>query len=1308
MNHICFSYSRQPISNRLRAIRLSILIVVSIGLTGGAAMAQTARVTTSTSAESAFAVLNRQILPPASGTTPRRRLAEVRAAARRAGLTQQGGTLTGVGEADGQQFGGSVDISADGNTAVVGAEGADSTTFVPGAAWIFTRSNGVWSAGPKLTEPDKVDGKSVVSADFGLGVAISGDGNTVFVADPDGETRDANGTGMVWVFTRSGSSWTPGATPLEPNAGTDNGFGEFGTYMAISTDGTTAVMSGQEGTDVFWVFTKSGSDWAQQGSALSDPSWATDEDHIWDLALSTDGSTALVGTPIAGDNGNPSATGSAWVFSRTGTTWSEQGPSLMPNNQSGSAWFGGSVSLSGDGNTALIGGPEDKVGGVMTGAAWIFTRSKGKWTQAATLHAKEATTEAFGAYVGISSDGTEAIIAAGNSATRLSEAIQFKKSGSDWAEQGSPVSPKGETADLGLSSMALAKSGSTVILADDAENSSQGAAWVFVVGGITVNVDGDEPDFSSALAQGECDTDAAKPGDQCTLRAAIDLLNATPATAQTVDFNIPGSGVPVITLKSALPAIKATGSTLDATTQSGGWVRLVGSSVKAANTNGLSLMGGGATVRGFVIGGFTGSGIAITGKPGGNTIQGNRIGTNAAGTEGDANGIGVSVTLSPGNTIGGTTASEGNLISGNLTTINNGSADGGIGVLLNGNSAQNNLIEGNDIGTKVNGKGSLPNDLVGVEVLGAGNNVVGGQTTTPGVAPGNVIAGGTQKVRLASGILIGGGKSDASGNRVAGNRVGIDADGTLLPQTVAGVMIAGKATNDTVGGASAGDRNIVTGAIVEDIDVESTEASNISILNNWVGTNAKGTTSLAGPEPTGGGIRAAGATGITIGSAAAGNVVVTPGSDAFGIDTDPHAIAICGCYPGGDENRNGKSLDTIAGNRVGHLPLSAGDQKDPSTILGPPALFGIADVGGSGDTIGPGNMVDWTSLALSLVNTSSTRIIGNAFGVTAGGAPAEPNGNGIALVGTTDTVVGGKSRADVNVVSNFGDGGIWIVGSTGNDEQTLKAQGLSPQRNTGAIITHNGISSDAFADAATPPRGEVLQFIDKDDKGVGIIVSAGAEKTTIGGTGSAGGNVIGLNKNDGILVQGSSFDADPTGTVIEGNNIGVGSNGTTPLQNGKLGVSIGVSDVQVGGTAAGAGNLIANNISGVAVGPGTSHVAILSNSMWSNIFGIVETKPPVPAPKITSVKVAQSGSMTVTNEVKEQGGIPETIQVFSTPKCSDDEGKTLLASQTVTPTGSGIKAVSITAKGATKGTAIVSTVTQDGFTSEFSSCVEAS
>ncbi len=142
--------------------------------------------------------------------------------------TQQGPKLTG-GEEDNSEFGVLVALSADGNTALVGGWNDDGRK---GAAWVFTRSGGVWSQqGPKLT----AGGESESGAGFGTSVALSADGNTALIGAPGDEFRK----GAAWIFTRSGSTWTQQGGKLTGAGATKNPW--FGYTVALSGDGNTAL-----------------------------------------------------------------------------------------------------------------------------------------------------------------------------------------------------------------------------------------------------------------------------------------------------------------------------------------------------------------------------------------------------------------------------------------------------------------------------------------------------------------------------------------------------------------------------------------------------------------------------------------------------------------------------------------------------------------------------------------------------------------------------------------------------------------------------------------------------------------------------------------------------------------------------------------------------------------------------------------------------------------------------------------------------------------------------------------------------------
>ncbi len=395
-------------------------------------------------------------------------------------FVQQGSKLTGGGESGAGLFGISAALSSDGNTALIGAARDNSNV---GAAWVFTRSGATWiQQGAKLT-----GGGETGAAQFGTGAALSGDGNTALIGGPG----DNGGIGAVWVFTRSGATWTQQGAKLSPSD--ESGGALFGAAIALSGDGDTALIGGwndhNAGLGAAWVFTRSGATFTQLGSKLtpSDEVGGRVEFGV-SVALSGDGSTALIGGP--GDtpsviNGFP-GNGAAWVFTRSGSTFTQQGAKLTGGGETPDAGFGDSVALPSDGNTALIGGPFDgPPGHAGVGAAWVFTRSGSTWTQqgAKLTGSDESGAGGFGYSAALSSDGNTALISAPNDNGGIGAAWLFSRSSTSFTQQGAKLTGSGETgaAQFG-ESVAMPAVGNTALIGGSGDNSNIGAAWAFTPG----------------------------------------------------------------------------------------------------------------------------------------------------------------------------------------------------------------------------------------------------------------------------------------------------------------------------------------------------------------------------------------------------------------------------------------------------------------------------------------------------------------------------------------------------------------------------------------------------------------------------------------------------------------------------------------------------------------------------------------------------------------------------------------------------------------------------------------------------------
>lgn len=373
--------------------------------------------------------------------------------------TQQGNKLTGSGNVGPSQQGYSVAASADGNTGLVGAPSDNSGV---GAAWVFVRTGTGWTQqGSKL-----VGSGAVGTASQGSSVALSADGNTALIGGP----YDNSHVGAAWVFTRSGSSWTQQGDKLVGNAAVGNAW--QATSVALSADGNTALLGGPEdssGVGAVWVFTRSGSTWTQQGNKLTGTGYLFRSDQGATVALSSDGNTALIGG--FGDSTN---VGAVWVFARSGTTWTQQGSKLVGSGAAGKSQQGTSVALSADGNTALVGGSYDNSG---AGAVWVFTRSGASWAQQGSkLVGTEAEPNAAqGNSVALTADGNTGIVG-----SKSDGAWVFTRSGSAWVQSGSALVATGAigTAIRGFS-VSISADGTTALTGGPGDSSYTGATWVF-------------------------------------------------------------------------------------------------------------------------------------------------------------------------------------------------------------------------------------------------------------------------------------------------------------------------------------------------------------------------------------------------------------------------------------------------------------------------------------------------------------------------------------------------------------------------------------------------------------------------------------------------------------------------------------------------------------------------------------------------------------------------------------------------------------------------------------------------------------
>jgi len=273
-------------------------------------------------------------------------------------------------------FGLSVAISGD--TAVVGAEGNDDAGSRSGSAYVYKENGAAWTEEAKLTASD-------AAADdlFGVSIAISGDTAVV------GASGEGSSTGAAYVYTRSGTTWTEEQKLTASDGGL---FDEFGVSVSVSGDTVVVGAASQNSvTGAAYVYTRSGTTWTEEQKLTASDGATSDN---FGFSVSVSGDKAVIGA--FGDDG---LTGSAYVYTRSGTTWTEE-QKLTASDGAADDFFGLSVSVSGD--TAIAGAFGDES---FTGSAYVYRENAGTWTEEQKLTASDGAAEdLLGISVSVSGD----------------------------------------------------------------------------------------------------------------------------------------------------------------------------------------------------------------------------------------------------------------------------------------------------------------------------------------------------------------------------------------------------------------------------------------------------------------------------------------------------------------------------------------------------------------------------------------------------------------------------------------------------------------------------------------------------------------------------------------------------------------------------------------------------------------------------------------------------------------------------------------------------------------------------------------
>ena len=442
----------------------------------------------------------------------------------------------------------------------------------------------------------------------------------------------------------------------------------------------------------------------------------------------------------------------------------------------------------------------------------------------------------------------------------------------------------------------------------------------------------------------------------------------------------------------------------------------------------LNTIGGTTVAARNIISGNTNQGVAMSGTgTSNNSVVGNYLGLNAAGTAALPNAYG-GVQIFGGatnNSIGGTVAGAGNVISGNSAQ----------GVAITNTGSSGNVISGNRIGTNPAGTAAIPNAYSGVGIFtGASGNIVGGSVA----GAGNQISGNSNQ-----GIYIG--DSGTNANVVAGNYIGLNAAGTgALANGYAGVEIGGQAQNNVIGGTTAGSRNVISGNLFQGVVMSASGTTGNRVQGNYIGTNAAGAAAVA--NTSSGVTLAGGANNNFIGGSVPGAGNVISGNSDGGVTLAS----------------SGTTANTIAGNLIGLN--AAGTAALPNASAGIQA-FNSAHHNTIGGTAGGRNFIagnNGAGLTLSGGGTNGNVVAGNSIGTNPAGIAIANANEGIALFadgtgGPQGTIIGGTAPGTANLISGNATAGVAIY-NNGTINNSISGN---------SIFGNGGLGIDIWGDGVT-------------------------------------------------------------------------------------------------------------------------------------------------------------------------------------------------------------------------------------------------
>lgn len=657
-----------------------------------------------------------------------------------------------------------------------------------------------------------------------------------------------------------------------------------------------------------------------------------------------------------------------------------------------------------------------------------------------------------------------------------------------------------------------------------------------------------------------------------TLRQAM-LDTISSAGPDTINFNIAGSPPFVVAIQTGLPVVPSDTS-IFADTQPGyaltnPVVRIVPGAENGKTQDVFRLANLNVHVRGFHITGFTNnSAFGINGN--GNKVAANLLVNNL-------NGVWISG--GDNNLIGGYVVADRNIISSNRD----------IGVRIDGFGVPTgNTVAGNFIGTDRTGSNAWPNRLQGISAYDAPGTIICGTSTAIQVISGNPNGG------------VGMGGTNATGSRIYGNFIGVDASGMKALSNYYGVVLD-NAVGVTLGGnPTQGFVNVISGNDYYGVVLRGTNAWGNVIMGNLIGVGTNGLTPV--PNRYTGVVAGEGAYSNRIGGTNLVTANVIGGNGGTGISLSDPAT-----------RDNTVSFNYLGMSRT-FAVISNGS-------------YGIEVLNAPSNTIGSGNFIGnhpGPGIRIGGTNAVGNRVWGNLVGLDQVLAP-HPNAGGIDVVDAPGTVVGSASSPNY-IGWNTGDG-ISIRGLASNAVVQGNWVGVDPLSGLNALTNAGrgiyvegaravigGTNQGNFVAGSTsggiyltlPASHPVIQgnLIGPSPLGSVVLGNAGigvrveAPGAVIGGPTATARNVISGNGSHGLYIGPAG-----TGAVIVGNYVGVLADGLALASNGWDGIRVEAPGALIGGTNPAMRNVVAGNLGGVVILPTGTNAVIQGNFIGVNAAG---------------------------------------------------------------------------------------------------------